>query len=103
MIVSRRLIKLDRRNDAEGYSLQLILRTVDFSEWRRCFQTFDRILPVFLRDLQAAVSQFGVAVLQQARRQGLDSAYTTVPFRVIDGLSEAIVGRAHNPIGPVTH
>ena len=51
----------------------------------------------------ATVSQFGVAVLQYPRRQSFYFADAEVPFRVIDSLSESIVRRAHNPIGPITH
>ena len=76
---------------------------VDFSERRRGLQSFDRIIPVFLRDHQAAVCQLRVGVLQYARCQSFHSADAEVPFGIVDCLAKAIVCGAHDPISPVTN
>ena len=62
-IVSSGKVKFDGRDHAEGDALEFILRAVDFSERRRGLEAFDGELPIFFRDLEAAVGEFGIGVL----------------------------------------
>ena len=101
LLIAGRPEQIDRGDGAEGNSLQLIFLAVDFRQRWRCFETSDGELPILFGGGEAAIRQLWIAVFQHAGGERLDRGHSKIPFRIVDGRTESVVGVAHDSVGPI--